>query len=317
VFLFQSLLEVSSRPIHDSASWIMMRAQLFTILAWQLGNTMLAASEPQPIVSQLHVLSIHVRDHAAFDGVYRLLGKELDLPLIYREPSQSNNEAERLYAGFSVGNTYLEPCGPYASDPPFTAAQPARFCGMTFRPASTLKVAAERMAQQSMKHSDVPEAGGRFSLVQTWDARLTGRYQAVGLWTINDPQDRLNLSCVKSTLAEAKGGALGVKRLLEIRIRYAGEDSLKQWSNFLAPARHEGQVWFVGDGPALRFISSKEPYENQVEGIVLEVESLEKAKQVLAARRLLGKATSEGIELEQGRTFGLKILFRQTNSRSE
>ena len=173
------------------------------------------------------------------------------------------------------------------------------------------------MAQQSMKHSGVPEVGGRFSLIQIWDARLTGRYQAVGLWTINGPQDRLNLSCVNTTLAEAKGGALGVKRLLEIRIRYAGEDSLKQWSNFLAPARHQGQVWFIGNGPALRFIAAKEPDENQVEGIVVEVESLEKTKRVLDAKRLINEVTSEGIELDQGRTFGLKIVFRQTKSRSE
>src|SRR5512144_1198541 len=101
----------------------MMRTRLFMVLAWQLGKIILTAAEPQAMVSQLHVLSIHVRDHAAFEGVCRLLGQELDLPLLYREPNQPHNDTERLYAGFSVGNTYLEPCGPYASDPPFTAEQ--------------------------------------------------------------------------------------------------------------------------------------------------------------------------------------------------
>ncbi len=260
------------------------------------------------MVSQVHVLSIHVPDHAAFDAVFFFFRDVVQLPPVYGEPSQPGNKEKRLYAGFSVGNAYLEPCGPYPSDAPFSSNRPARFHGLTFSPATTLAENAQDLTRRGISHSGVFGGGSGPRFVNCSDASLSGKQLSVGFWEIQDKKDRVNLGFVGSLLQQAKGGALGVKRLAEVRIGYSGQASLEQWANFLAPARHEGAVWFVGNGPALRLVSSQ---ENQIESIVLKVESLEKAKAVLAQRNLLGKLTPDGIELDPTRTFGLRILLKE------
>ena len=258
------------------------------------------ASTAAPIVSQLHVLSIHVPDSAKFDAVCRLLGEGLGLPKVYGEPSQPPNNGKRNYAGFSVGNAYLEPCGPYAGDPPFTVDQPVRFCGLTFDPAKSLDVAAQVMAERGIPRSEITGAAGRFSLFQTTDTNLTGRYQAVGLWEIKDPQDCLTLKSVKSLLEQANGGPLGVKRLAEIRLKCAGSASMRQWANFLAPAKRDGNLLSVGEGPVFRLIPVGEQDDNSVEGVVIEVESLDRARRVLEPKAMLRPSAFHGLELRPG-----------------
>ena len=117
----------------------------------------LSAPAPTPVVSQVHVLSIHVPDHAAFDAVFFFFRDVVQLPPVYGEPSQPGNKEKRLYAGFSVGNAYLEPCGPYPSDAPFSSNRPARFHGLTFSPATTLAENAQDLTRRGISHSGCSE----------------------------------------------------------------------------------------------------------------------------------------------------------------
>jgi hypothetical protein len=49
----------------------------------------------------------------------------------------------------------------------------------------------------------------------------------------------------------------------------------------------------------------------QIESIVLKVESLEKAKTVLAQGHLLGQQTAERIELDPAKICGLRIALQE------
>jgi hypothetical protein len=267
----------------------------------------LSAAPSRSAVSQVHVISVHVPDPAAFDKVFLLFRDVLQLPRVYGELSKSGNSDRRLYAGFSVGNAYLEPCGPYKDDAPFSPDRPARFHGLTFSPATTIADAAIALGNKSVSHSEVMGGGDLPRFVYLNDALLIGKKLAVSIWEIQNTNDNVNLSFLQSSLQEAKGGALGVKSIEEVRIGFPEKANLAQWGNFLSSAKHEGDVWFVGNGPALRFVPGK---EMQVESIVLRVESLEKATKVLAQRQLVGKLTPDNVELAPARTWGLRIILR-------
>jgi hypothetical protein len=140
------------------------------------------------------------------------------------------------------------------------------------------------------------------------DSKLTGKMQALSLWEIQNMNDHANLNFLSSSLQEAKGGLLGVKRLAEVRIGYPYLTNLAQWSKLLAPVKPEGDLWRVGSGPALRLVSSQ---AIQVESIVLQVQSLEMAKAILSQRNLLGKATHDSLELDAAKIWGLRIILRE------
>lgn len=285
----------------------MRRVWLVLMMACCFTRVGLSAPVAKPVISQVHVISIHVPDHAAFDAVFLWLRDVIQLPRVYGEPSKPGNKEERLYAGFSVGNAYLEPCGPYSSDAPFSPDRPARFHGLTCSPATSLPADVKEMERRGISNTGLSGGGGRFRFTHLSDASMSGSLLSVGLWEIEDKNDRVNLGFVSSLLQEAKGGALGVKRIEEVRVGHSGKASLEQWANFLAPATREGDAWVVGNGPVLRLVPST---ENRIESIVLKVESIEKAKAVLVARNLVGKQTSDGVELDPAKAFGLRIILK-------
>jgi hypothetical protein len=94
----------------------------------------------------------------------------------------------------------------------------------------------------------------------------------------------------------------------DVNIGCPRQANLEQWSHFLTPAKHEGDAWSVGNGPGLRLVQSN---ANQIESIVLKVESLEKARAAAEKRNLLGKVTLDGIELDSSKTLGLRILLKE------
>jgi hypothetical protein len=269
------------------------------------------AATPAPLVSQLHVVSVHVKDHATFDAVFLWFRDVIKLPLIYGELTKPTDQGKTCYAGFSVGNCYIEPCGPYRSDPGFSPDQPARFHGLTFTCGVPIADAAVELGRRTIAHSDLIQGWGP-SFIYVTDGLLTGRRQAVSLWEIQDPNDHANLNFVASSLRQAQGGPLGVKRISEIRIRYPAQENLAQWQSFLSPAGHKADTWTVGNGPVLRFVPGQ---ENEIESIVLEVESLEKAAAAMSKAGLHASRTGDVIELDSSGIFGLRIRLEQVGER--
>jgi hypothetical protein len=266
------------------------------------------AEKPEPVVGQVHVISVHVADHECFDAVFLFLRDVLRLPLVYGTLSKPNNPQERLYAGFSVGNAYLEPCGPYPSDAPFSADRPARFHGLTFSPATTLSAGEGELNRRKIEHSGIYGSGTMPKFLYISDASLTGKLLAVSLWEVLDKQDRVNLGFLSSSLQQAKGGTLGVRCIEEVRIGFPDKDDLEAWHNFLKPARREGSVWHVGNGPALRFIPADEA---RIDSIVLKVGSLAKAKSALHQQNPVGKQTPDGLEVDVTKACGLRIVLKE------
>jgi hypothetical protein len=187
-----------------------MRPIVFAVVSTLLLAGVCRSAPPTTsLVSQLHVVSVHVQDHAAFDAIFLFFRDVLQLPLVYGELSTPWNNDRRLYAGFSVGNAYLEPCGPYKDNAPFSPDRPARFHGLTFSPATTIADAAIALGHRSIPHSGVMGGGDMPRFVYLSDPLLTGKHLAVSIWEIQNTNDHANLSFLRSSLQEAKGGASG------------------------------------------------------------------------------------------------------------
>jgi hypothetical protein len=262
-----------------------------------------------PVVSQVHVVSVHVPDHATFDAAFHLFRDTLKLPWVYGELSTPASGAERLYAGFSVGNAYLEPCGPYATDAPFSAAQPARFHGLTFTPGLGIVAVAAELEGRNIPAAQIAGGGVFPRFIYLRDTLLTGGKQAVSIWEIQNPNDRVSLETLRAALQAAHGGPLGVERMDEVWLGVPGQENLAQWRRLLAPAKHKGGIWRMGDGPALRMVSGQELH---VEAIVLRVKSLKAAEEYLSQVQLGSTPTADGLELDMAKTLGLRIILKES-----
>jgi hypothetical protein len=273
-----------------------------------------AASSPPAVVSQLQVISIHVRDYPSFDSVFLFFRDQLRLPLLYGELSTPEKRQGTLYAGFSAGNAYFEPCGPYASDAPFAESSPARFHGLTFSVAESAARSSAELDRRGLPHSGVKarispggEAGfPRFIYLS--DRLLAGKLRAVSLWECGTSDIQVSPNFLRSSLDAVQGGALGLKRVEEVRLGYLQKQSLKRWDQLLSPARRVGYSRLVGQGPALHFVRGG---ADDIREVVLRVESLERAKVFLQQHGLLGLATPDRLELAPEKAFGLRILLIQ------
>jgi hypothetical protein len=102
------------------------------------------------------------------------------------------------------------------------------------------------------------------------------------------------------------GGPLGVAAVHEVIV---GATDLKQamnlWERLLAPARAvEPGLWRAGDGPAIRVVQSR---ENRLQGIVIRVASLSRAKTFLQEKGLLGSVSEGSLTIDANKLEGLNI----------
>lgn len=267
-----------------------------------------------PLFTQLHVISIHVRDHAAYDAVFRFFRDVLALPHLYGTTSKPEQKGKTLYSGFAAGNAYFEPCGPYKPDDPYTDAAPARFFGLTFHTARAVADVVAAVEQRGLLHAGVipfsgtkpPAQPTRF--VPLRDTELIGGRRMVSIWRPGDdthPADPVHL---QERLLEAAGGTLGVIRVEEVWLGGADPAGRAKWARLLSPYECEGDVYRIGNGPALRLFAEG---PNDLRAVVLKVSSLERAKAFLRRRLLLGPSTADSAELDASRVFGLRIILRE------
>jgi len=118
---------------------------------------------------------------------------------------------------------------------------------------------------------------------------------------VEQRRDRL-----RKALAERSGGPLGVEAVTEVTI---GTTNLKVatelWGRLLEPipTSAPGQ-WQVGDGPAIHLVQAE---DNAMQGFVIGVASLQRAKVSLQERGLLGAVSERELTIEPSKIEGLNI----------
>lgn len=111
---------------------------------------------------------------------------------------------------------------------------------------------------------------------------------------------------LRRELQESGGGPLGITGVKEVIVGATDlEDASRLWKKLLGPnAPSAPGLWPVGDGPAIRVVRAK---ENKLQGLVISVVSLPRAKAFLRERRLLGRVTTKRIRIDSSKIQGLNI----------
>lgn len=111
---------------------------------------------------------------------------------------------------------------------------------------------------------------------------------------------------LRRELVESGGGPLGVDAVKEVII---GATDLKAatslWERLLEPRRPSAPgLWQVGNGPAIRVVQAG---ENKLQGLVISVVSLRRAKAFLQEKGLLGSVSEKEVTIDPSKIQGLNI----------
>ena len=115
---------------------------------------------------------------------------------------------------------------------------------------------------------------------------------------------------LRRELQASGGGPLGVRAVNEVIVGATDlEAAARLWGRLLEPRRPAAPgLWRVGDGPAIRVVRAG---ENKVQGLVISVVSLRRAKAVLRERRLLGSVTEKDATIDPSKIQGLNIRLAE------
>jgi hypothetical protein len=115
---------------------------------------------------------------------------------------------------------------------------------------------------------------------------------------------------LRDQLRSKKGGPLGIKSVKEIiwgTTDYGKEVEL--WQSLLKPIPQSAQgVWHAGSGPVIHLVPST---ENKIQGLVINVASLSRAKTFLKEKHLLGSVSANEITIDPSMVQGLSIRLTE------
>jgi hypothetical protein len=259
------------------------------------------APQPTPVITKLHTVSIHVKDHQVHEGVYRFLREDLQLPLVYEPVTQG----ERRYVGLWAGNLVLEPCGPYANITYATPDFAAIFCGLTFEACQSAQQSAEQLQHRQIKYKSL---GDSFVIIN--DPNLCeGNLVASIMDNPGRAQEKQKHEALTSQLKEDHGGPLGLQYVSEIQVGYTDRKDIDAWKTLLAPARQiEPYQWQLSDGPALRLVKSP---RKEIKAVVFKVNSLEAATHYLRTNDLLGRVSQNRVHVNAPDHWEFNIVLQE------
>ncbi|MHC4245058.1 MAG: hypothetical protein ACYSU4_21830, partial [Planctomycetota bacterium] len=174
----------------------------------------------KPVFTKIHTVSIHVKDYAVHDAVYRFLKDDLQLPVVYTPLTLS----ERKYAGLWAGNLVLEPCGPYSNTTYATPDFTAMFCGITFESYKSSAQSAAQLEQRGIKHKPP------YSFVIISDPNLCGGDLIISIME-NPGRDKEQAThdALTLQLGANHGGPLGIQYVEEIQVGYTDKQNIDKW----------------------------------------------------------------------------------------
>ncbi len=119
---------------------------------------------------------------------------------------------------------------------------------------------------------------------------------------------------LRKQLAESRGGPLGVEAVKEVIVGVTDLEAARSlWQRLLDPTPMSGSSWWqVGDGPAIRLVQAK---DNTTQALVISVTSLQRAKDFLREKGLLGADSEEAATIDPSKIYGLNIRVVEQDAR--
>jgi hypothetical protein len=252
-----------------------------------------------PLFSQLHTLSIHIREVSVHDSLFIFLKDKLKLPVYYYPVKLG----ERSYAGVYAGNLVLEPCGPYSNFSYASGDFKAIFFGLTFEPYESLSLSRKGLEKRKINYvSD----GSVFLYPR--DSILCGENVTLSIMEKADSlSDRNKLDSLKNLIEEQGENSPGIEYVKEIWIGYKDIEGLNKWKQLIEPSvlKHD-KVWHDKNMPEIHFVISD---KKEVKAIVFKVRSLKNTRSYFEANNLSVIIRDKRMELNKSSAFGLSLFF--------
>jgi hypothetical protein len=261
-----------------------------------------STGQSQPIVSRVHWITIHAKTADTFDSLYHFLAKDLQIPVFFEPEIWGSKKYTAIYAG----NVILEPCGPFDITPINGKERLARYNTLIFYPFESARKSAELIKNIGFSSTGPTES----SLINvTVDELCTDNLPVHLRDSVNlKDKGRSTLDSLNLVLSSNQGGPIGFRYIEEVYIGYEDEEYLEKWVEFLKPLKSEDNLWLLPEKPNLRFIKSN---RTGIRALVFKVESLEKAKQYLESKKMLGES-DEGLVVAVNKNFpSLKIILSE------
>lgn len=240
------------------------------------------------------------------ESLFRVFRDGFGLPVAW--PFQS-------YGGFasgglSVGNTVLE----FATwEVPKGEALKTEWKMLAFEPAGDTEAATAELRRRGVAHSEPDvstyrDADGK-EIVGWTNTGLIGAGLS-DIVFVCDYQARQKVAGMHQKgadeLVRARGGPLGVRGLKAIEV---GVTDLKaarlEWRKLIdLPEQEHGDVFHFGAGPSVHLVSAGSP---GIREIVLQVDSVERAKTFLTQRQMLGATNGSSISIAPATIGGLAV----------
>lgn len=259
-----------------------------------------------PIARKVDHVFVPVADPAP---LFELFTGPLGLPVAWADHDYGTFRS----SGVCLGNANIEFV---AGDPTvmsfFAPTEPLTVRGIAFEPAEPERTVPS-LDERKLRHTPpfpFQEPGVETPLwTNVFLAGMVGD-AAVAFFCDYHEDSSLRGDAAREALHECGGGTLGVRGLSEITLGVADiEKAEERWRRLLAPLEPDRHGAFrFEDGPAVRL--RKSPMD-VVAGMWLEVESLEKAREVLLDLDLLGPTRASGVGLDYAHTGGLDVWLAE------
>ena len=275
-----------------------------TTTLWSGDNT----RQSSHIVSQVdHVMIVSNRAKELF----ALLKETLQLPVAWPMTSYGGFAS----GGVAVGNMNLEVVESAESA---AGAASARYAGFALEP-EPLRTSVPELDARGIRHGAPQPFGSR----QLFGSTKT-LWTTVALPTVSSENVEVFLCEYGPTLSARRdqlreqlqsrgGGPLSVQSVQGMV--YGTRDSKQieaQWQKILNPLKPSSQgSWRIGSGPELRMVQAD---HDEIQGLVVNVKSLDQARRFLKEQALLGRNQSDLLTLGGSLLEGLNISIVEQRS---
>jgi hypothetical protein len=285
---------MSKKPLALALSYIFIMALFFSDASSMTENSW--------VVKRIDHILLAPEDPR---GLYDFMTQELKLPVAW---------AFREYEGFAsggvfFGNVNLEALVMNRDN----LSTQSKIAGIAFEPAGPTDEVIEELKRRQIAYDEprTYEFGPEQSKIKMWTTTiLTDFFQGSVVFICEYHPGIFNPPAWRNTLQkqleEIKGGSLGIEYVKEVELQVSDkEKALQKWQNLLSSYIVSPDGCFaVGDGPRLCMVESD---KDSIHSIRIKVKSLDKAREFLSSRGLLGQDKKDSITLNTHKTYG--ILF--------
>lgn len=195
------------------------------------------------------------------------------------------------------------------------AALPTQLSGIALEPVGGTDSLVAALARRGIAHAP-PDSNVQVNLagrtVGWTNTMLTGMLPEPRSVFVCDYADREMVAAgrrrASDSLAATNGGPLGVLALREIVVGVPDVDAARaQWGTLVGePAQAVGDLVAFGTGPQIRLVRSASP---EIQRMVVQVRSLERARTFLTERGWLGESTARAIAIGPALIGGLRVML--------